>query len=185
MNISEIREPYNMPKTEKTARGLGKLAKKPTAAATKTTDAASARKALPRHSFETRQKALLIFKNGGSYKSCAKTLNIPIYTARDWHRSFLIGTFRAEHGARQQSYTPEQKAEVLRLRREEGKSYNAISQLTKVNRATVLQWIHKDNAERAEAARVQAGETAPVEFGVEDSGVMTPAAENNQQTPTA
>ena len=152
-----------MPKTEKTARGLGKLAKKPTAAATKTTDAASARKALPRHSFETRQKALLIFKNGGSYKSCAKTLNIPIYTARDWHRSFLIGTFRAEHGA-------------LRLRREEGKSYNAISQLTKVNRATVLQWIHKDNAERAEAARVQAGETAPVEFDVEDSGVMTPTA---------
>ena len=162
-----------MPKTEKTARGLGKLAKKPTAAATKTTDAASARKALPRHSFETRQKALLIFKNGGS---CAKTLNIPIYTARDWHRSFLIGTFRAEHGARQQSYTPEQKAEVLRLRREEGKSYNAISQLTKVNRATVLQWIHKDNAERAEAACVQAGETAPVEFDVEDSGVMTPTA---------
>ena len=83
-----------MPKTEKTARGLGKLAKKPTAAATKTTDAASARKALPRHSFETRQKALLIFKNGGSYKSCAKTLNIPIYTARDWHRSFLIGGTR-------------------------------------------------------------------------------------------
>lgn len=170
-----------MTKTEKTARGLGKLAKKPTAAAaSKTTDAASARKALPRHSFETRQKALLIFKNGGSYKSCAKTLNIPIYTARDWHRSFLIGTFRAEHGARQQSYTAEQKAEVLRLRREEGKSYNAISQLTKVNRATVLQWIHKDNAERAEAS-----EAAPVEFDAEDSAVMTPAAENTQQTPTA
>lgn len=113
---------------------------------------------LPRHSFETRQKALAIFQAGGSYKNCAKTLNIPVYTARDWHRSFLIGTFRAEHGARQQSYTPEQKAEVLRLRKEEGKSYNVISQLTKVNRATVLQWIHKDIAQQqaAEAAAQQA-----------------------------
>ena len=83
---------------------------------------------------------------------------LSIYTARDWHRSFLIGTFRAEHGARQQSYTPEQKAEVLRLRKEEGKSYNVISQLTKVNRATVLQWIHKDIAQQqaAEAAAQQA-----------------------------
>ena len=104
-----------MPKTIKTARGLARFAKAPYA---------SRRKSLPRHSFETRQKALAIFQAGGSYKNCAKTLNIPVYTARDWHRSFLIGTFRAEHGARQQSYTPEQKAEVLRLRKEEGKSYN-------------------------------------------------------------
>ena len=91
-----------MPKTIKTARGLARFAKAPYA---------SRRKSLPRHSFETRQKALAIFQAGGSYKNCAKTLNIPVYTARDWHRSFLIGTFRAEHGARQQSYTPEQKAE--------------------------------------------------------------------------
>ena len=126
-----------MPKTIKTARGLARFAKAPYA---------SRRKSLPRHSFETRQKALAIFQAGGSYKNCAKTLNIPVYTARDWHRSFLIGTFRAEHGARQQSYTPEQKAEVL------------ISQLTKVNRATVLQWIHKDIAQQqaAEAAAQQA-----------------------------
>lgn len=87
-----------------------------------------------------------------------KNSQYSVYTARDWHRSFLIGTFRAEHGARQQSYTPEQKAEVLRLRKEEGKSYNVISQLTKVNRATVLQWIHKDIAQQqaAEAAAQQA-----------------------------
>ena len=84
-----------MPKTIKTARGLARFAKAPYA---------SRRKSLPRHSFETRQKALAIFQAGGSYKNCAKTLNIPVYTARDWHRSFLIGTFRAEHGARQQSY---------------------------------------------------------------------------------
>ena len=109
------------------------------------------REQLPRHSFETRQKALEIFRNGGSYKNCAKTLNIPVYTARDWHRSYLIGTFRAERGARQQVYTAEQKATVLRLRREEGKSYNQISQLTKVNRATVLQWIHRANKEELEA----------------------------------
>ena len=127
-----------MPKTIKTARGLARFAKAPYA---------SRRKSLPRHSFETRQKALAIFQAGGSYKNCAKTLNIPVYTARDWHRSFLIGTFRAEHGARQQSYTPEQKAEVLRLRKEEGKSYNVISQ-----------WIHKDIAQQqaAEAAAQQA-----------------------------
>ena len=79
-----------MPKTIKTARGLARFAKAPYA---------SRRKSLPRHSFETRQKALAIFQAGGSYKNCAKTLNIPVYTARDWHRSFLIGTFRAEHGA--------------------------------------------------------------------------------------
>ena len=72
-------------------------------------------------------------------------LDIPVYTARDWHRSFLIGTFRAERGARQQSYTPEQKALVLKLRKEQGLSYNQISQQTKVNRATVLQWIHREN----------------------------------------
>ena len=120
-----------MPKTIKTARGLARFAKAPYA---------SRRKSLPRHSFETRQKALAIFQAGGSYKNCAKTLNIPVYTARE------------------QSYTPEQKAEVLRLRKEEGKSYNVISQLTKVNRATVLQWIHKDIAQQqaAEAAAQQA-----------------------------
>jgi transposase-like protein len=147
--IISIPEYLVMPKTIKTARGLARFAKAPYA---------SRRKSLPRHSFETRQKALAIFQAGGSYKNCAKTLNIPVYTARDWHRSFLIGTFRAEHGARQQSYTPEQKAEVLRLRKEEGKSYNVISQLTKVNRATVLQWIHKDIAQQqaAEAAAQQA-----------------------------
>ena len=88
-----------------------------------------ARKQLPRHSFETRQKALEIFRNGGSYKNCARALNIPVYTARDWHRSYLIGTFRAERGARQQVYTAEQKATVLRLRREEGKSRRLIEQL--------------------------------------------------------
>ena len=94
----------------------------------------------------------------GAFSYAKDNQDIPVYTARDWHRSFLIGTFRAEHGARQQSYTPEQKAEVLRLRKEEGKSYNVISQLTKVNRATVLQWIHKDIAQQqaAEAAAQQA-----------------------------
>ena len=136
-----------MPKTIKTARGLARFAKAPYA---------SRRKSLPRHSFETRQKALAIFQAGGSYKNCAKTLNIPVYTARDWHRSFLIGTFRAEHGARQQSYTPEQKAEVLRLRKEEGT--NVFSQLSNVTRATVLLWIHTDIAQQlaAEAAAQQA-----------------------------
>lgn len=158
-----------MPKTIKTARGLARYAKAPVA---------SRRKSLPRHSFETRQKALAIFKAGGSYKNCAKTLNIPVYTARDWHRSFLIGTFRAEHGARQQSYTPEQKAEVLRLRREEGKSYNVISQLTKVNRATVLQWIHKDNAERAAEAQAQQTDVA-------DAAPMGAVAEMSGETPMA
>ena len=167
-----------MPTTTKTSKGLARFEKSPAASKTG--------KALPRHSFETRQKALLIFKNGGSYKNCAKTLNIPIYTARDWHRSFLIGTFRAEHGARQQSYTPEQKAEVLRLRREEGKSYNVISQLTKVNRATVLQWIHKDNAERqANQENVaQQPENTTGFQGAVDSAPMSVAAESNSG-PTA
>ncbi|HCO52618.1 MAG TPA: transposase, partial [Sutterellaceae bacterium] len=48
-----------MPKTIKTARGLARFAKAPYA---------SRRKSLPRHSFETRQKALAIFQAGGSYK---------------------------------------------------------------------------------------------------------------------
>lgn len=166
-----------MPKTIKTARGLARFAKAPYA---------SRRKSLPRHSFETRQKALAIFQAGGSYKNCAKTLNIPVYTARDWHRSFLIGTFRAEHGARQQSYTPEQKAEVLRLRKEEGKSYNVISQLTKVNRATVLQWIHKDIAQQQAAEAAAAAQQVPAnDSEMSDTGPVGAVAEMTTSGPTA
>lgn len=164
-----------MPKTIKTARGLARFAKAPYA---------SHRKSLPRHSFETRQKALAIFQAGGSYKNCAKTLNIPVYTARDWHRSFLIGTFRAEHGARQQSYTPEQKAEVLRLRKEEGKSYNVISQLTKVNRATVLQWIHKDIAQQ-QAAEAAAQQAPSNDSEMTETGPVGAVAEMTTSGPTA
>ncbi|MFQ9938463.1 MAG: hypothetical protein ACLRW2_08675 [Parasutterella excrementihominis] len=59
-----------MPKTIKTARGLARFAKAPYA---------SRRKSLPRHSFETRQKALAIFQAGGSYKIVQK-LSIFPYT---------------------------------------------------------------------------------------------------------
>ena len=113
-----------------------------------------------------------------------KTLNIPVYTARDWHRSFLIGTFRAEHGARQQSYTPEQKAEVLRLRKEEGKSYNVISQLTKVNRATVLQWIHKDIAQQ-QAAEAAAQQAPANDSEMTETGPVGAVAEMTTSGPTA
>ena len=123
-------------------------------------------------------------QTGGSYKNCAKTLNIPVYTARDWHRSFLIGTFRAEHGARQQSYTPEQKAEVLRLRKEEGKSYNVISQLTKVNRATVLQWIHKDIAQQ-QAAEAAAQQAPANDSEMTETGPVGAVAEMTTSGPTA
>ena len=126
----------------------------------------------------------LLRNSSGSYKNCAKTLNIPVYTARDWHRSFLIGTFRAEHGARQQSYTPEQKAEVLRLRKEEGKSYNVISQLTKVNRATVLQWIHKDIAQQ-QAAEAAAQQAPANDSEMTETGPVGAVAEMTTSGPTA
>lgn len=110
------------------------------------------KKLLPRHSFELRQKALEIFKSGGSYKNCARILDIPLYTARDWFRCYTIGTFRTERGARQQRYSPEQKEAVLTLR-QQGASYNKISKMTKVNRATVLQWIHQDRDNKNKVAQ--------------------------------
>ncbi len=110
----------------------------------------AARKHLARHSFETRQKALEIFKSGGGYKNCAKALGISMYTARDWHKSYLIGTFRTDRSTKTQSYSAEQKALVLKLRNELGKSYNQISQMTRVNRASVLQWIRQAEKEKAE-----------------------------------
>ena len=164
-----------MPKTIKTARGLARFAKAPYA---------SRRKSLPRHSFETRQKALAIFQAGGSYKNCAKTLNIPVYTARDWHRSFLIGTFRAEHGARQQSYTPEQKAEVLRLRKEEGKSYNVISQLTNVTRETVLLCFNTYRAQQ-QAAEAAAQQAPANDSEMTETGPVGAVAEMTTSGPTA
>lgn len=111
-----------------------------------------AKKVLPRHSFELRRRAMEIFQSGGSYKNCARILNIPLYTARDWFRCYSIGTFRTEHGARQQKYTPEQKEAVLTLR-QQGASYNKISKMTKVNRATVLQWVHQERDRQAKAVQ--------------------------------
>ncbi len=102
------------------------------------------RRKVIRHSVETRKKALEIFQNGGGYKLCARALDIPVYTARDWHRSYQLGTFRTDRKVKQQIYTSEQKATVLKLRNKSNLSYNKISQLTKVNRATVLMWIKSE-----------------------------------------
>lgn len=113
-------------------------------------DGQGGKKDQTRHPYELRRQALEIFENGGSYKNCARILDIPLYTVRDWFRCYTIGTFRTERGARQQRYSLEQRKAVLTLR-QQGASYNEISKMTKVNRATVLQWIHKDIEEKAHA----------------------------------
>ena len=83
-----------------------------------------------------------------------------------------------------QAYTPEQKAEVLRLRKEEGKSYNVISQLTKVNRATVLQWIHKDIAQQ-QAAEAAAQQAPANDSEMTETGPVGAVAEMTTSGPTA
>ncbi len=104
------------------------------------------RRKVTRHSVETRKRAQEIFRNGGGYKLCARALDIPVYTARDWHRSYQLGTFRTDRKVKQQVYTSEQKATVLKLRNKSNLSYNKISQITKVNRATVLMWIKSERS---------------------------------------
>ncbi len=108
-----------------------------------------------RHQVETLEHARDLYKKGASYKTVAASLHISVYTARDWMHQYRNGTFDSllQPGRAPASrYDESVKNRVLRLRLQEGLSYNKIVEATGISRATIRKWLSNvaDGASQAE-----------------------------------
>lgn len=95
------------------------------------------------YSKEIRQKALFLFQQGKGYKAVASALALPVYTVRDWHRSFKNGRFIPQ--PRKQTSWPEPKSnevrEKVQMLADIGLSNYKISEITGVCVSTVRLWL--------------------------------------------
>ncbi len=96
------------------------------------------------HSAETLERAIELFSRGVSYKTAAYSLGISVYTAREWQHRYRNHTLEkyAQEGAPIKGRYPDAvKQQVVRMRFEEGMSYNKIVQETGISRATIRSWL--------------------------------------------
>ena len=96
------------------------------------------------HNFEMRRRAYNLYLEGKGYKSAAKQLGLNVSTVRDWFRRFKVGAFdtllSSENKTRR--YPQEEIDRVIRLR-EEGCSWTAILEQTRIPIGTMKNWYRR------------------------------------------
>ncbi|MDO4937169.1 MAG: helix-turn-helix domain-containing protein [Sutterellaceae bacterium] len=95
------------------------------------------------HSHELLEAAIELFSRGVSYKTAAYSLGISVYTAREWQHRYRNHTLEkyAQGVTVKGKYPDAIKQQVVRMRVEQGMSYNRIVQETGISRATIRSWL--------------------------------------------
>lgn len=89
---------------------------------------------------EKRAHATQMFKNGMGYKIVAKTLDLSIYTVRDWLESYERGKFTEQLSPKLYRYDDNFKSKVIALRKK-GLSWVELRKRTGISSATYRRWI--------------------------------------------
>lgn len=89
---------------------------------------------------EKRALAAQLFKEGIGYKTVAKTLNLSIYTVRDWRDNYERGKFTEQLSPKLYRYDDDFKAKVIALRKK-GLSWEELRKRTGISSATCRRWI--------------------------------------------
>lgn len=95
------------------------------------------------HSHELLEAAIELFSRGVSYKTAAYSLGISVYTAREWQHRYRNHTLEkyAQGETVKGKYPDAIKQQVVRMRIEQGMSYNRIVHETGISRATIRSWL--------------------------------------------
>lgn len=90
------------------------------------------------------QKVYEYFERGATVATVCKALDVPRYTAREWQARYRNGTFMQmleRKSKKHARYGDKMRDHVRYLRVVCGKSYNEISNMTGINRATIRTWL--------------------------------------------
>lgn len=94
-------------------------------------------------SVRVRRRARRLFEKGYGYKAVSQKLGLPLYTVRDWARSYRRGEFHDEIAPRLFRYQDEARVRVLDLRRD-GLSYRQIAAQTGIPYSTCYVWVKEE-----------------------------------------